>query len=116
MYYKDKLQQTGKGNFLKVYYDFIDYVPLNAVIIISYLISVEDYVRKTDKYGYMRISDEFIQQKFPDMSHYVISDSFKKLEEANLIKTKVVSGVEKRRGCRQRWVKLMYEKLDTILL
>lgn len=116
MFYKEKLKTNNKGNYLQVYYEFMDYVPLNATVIVSYLISVEDYVQKRDQYGYMRVSDEFIQQKFPDMSHYIISDSLKRLEDCGIVTTKTITSVERRRGCRQRWVKLNYEKLDDILL
>lgn len=116
MAYKDRLKVNNKGNYLQIYYDFMDYVNLNAAVIMSYLISIEDYVYKKDSQGYIRVSDEYIQQKFPDMSHYIISDSLSKLEECNMIYCKTIDGVEKRRGCRQRWVKLNYKKLDEILL
>lgn len=94
-----------KGNFLMVYWDFLDEATPEASLLLSYLVDLKKsgLMRKWDG-GYFRLSNSFIQERFLTWSQHTIKKNLDELEEKGFIVTKQMFQYENGNKNKTRWV------------
>ena len=96
-----------KSGWFKMYWEFLDNLTPESALLLSYLIDVEPMMKNKDG-DYFRLSNSFIQERFQTWSEYVIKTHLQELLDKGYIEMQQKFGVEFKRGCLTRWVKIKY--------